>query len=90
MIVVFPIPNCIFDGSESSYTESHTIRCRVKNGWDQSGKEGYFFGYIQEDKKTQRWAIVCFDDGDPELYKANALELATTSWIDVIEYKKEV
>ena len=58
MVIVFPMPNCIFDGSKASYSKSHGIRCRVKENWDKAGKEGYFFGYVQEGEGSQRWAIV--------------------------------
>ncbi len=61
---------------------NETLRCRIKSGWDNSGKEGEYFGNVMIN--SQMWAIVLFDnEDDPDLFKADGLLVDQKLWKDL-------
>ena len=60
------------------YTEER--RCRIKTGYEDAGKEGWCYGYLN---LNQCWAIVRWDgEPDPDLHKIAGLEEQSTIWKD--------
>lgn len=61
------------------FTLDETIRCRGRKDTDAENKEGEYFGnFLIKDRK---WALVLWDgDEDPDLYKADLLEVECRSW----------
>jgi hypothetical protein len=60
------------------FRDDKTSRCRIADGWQDSGKEGEFFGTIFV---GQLWAIVLFDgEEDPSFLKAKAILVSETTW----------
>ncbi len=56
-------------------------RCRVKEGYEEAGKGGWCYGYIN---LVQSWGIVQWDgEPDPSLHKIAGLEEQTISWRDI-------
>lgn len=54
--------------------------CRVREGWDEAGKKGRFFGTVYIDGRA--WAIVKWDgDDDPDMFKAESIEIPADKWI---------
>jgi hypothetical protein len=51
------------------------VRVKIKDGWEDAGKEGEAEGYVQFDRHgSQRWIIVLWDgEDDPETFKAAGL-----------------
>jgi hypothetical protein len=52
-------------------------RCRIKKGWEGAGREGNAFVFFT-DNKDQSWIALQWDgEDDPDLHKADGLELKT-------------
>ena len=50
------------------------MRCKIRPGWDEAGKEGDIICCVQSDRMGQQWAVVQWDDeDDPDLFKASGL-----------------
>jgi hypothetical protein len=53
-------------------------RCRVKQGWEDAGREGEALCYFEHEKLGQQWILVIWDDeDDPDCFKAAGLEIKT-------------
>lgn len=64
--------------------EEEPLRCRVKEGYGEEGKEGKYFGYVYID--GQSWAIVKWlGDEDPDLFKKVGIEVAEVRWVNAGE-----
>lgn len=76
----------IFDmpGNALLFNQPVTLRrCRIKKGWHEEGKEGFFYGIVHTNRN---WAIVVWDgDDDPDLFRAEGIETQTTNWIGLQE-----
>lgn len=59
---------------------------KIKQGWEDAGKRGTFFCWVQN-HGGQRWAVVQWDgDDDPSLFKAaGLLILYGTRWSDLVK-----
>lgn len=64
------------------------IDCQIKDGWEDAGKEGKCYGFVEI---GQKWAIVLWDGyNDPDLCKAGSLLTRVNEWVDLItEVAKE-
>lgn len=62
--------------------------CRIKDGWEDAGKEGKCYGFVEI---QQKWAIVLWDgEEEPDLFKAGALSTKSNTWVDLLtEVAKE-
>lgn len=62
------------------------VRCRIKQGWVEAGREGDAFMYF-DDNKAQLWvALQWDDDDDPDLHKAAGIQIQRfndSRWEDV-------
>lgn len=51
------------------------VRCRIKAGWAEAGKEGEIIAYFTQ-CCNQMWALVKWDDEeDPDCHKAAGIEI---------------
>lgn len=65
-----------------SFEYSETVDCRIAKDWERAGTRGQYFGYVYV--SSEKWAIIQFDEGeDPELHKAESIEIAQPKWINV-------
>ena len=56
-------------------------RVRIRAGWMDAGKEGDLLAGPIWDRKGQDWMVVQWDgDNDPDLHKAQGLEIASVEW----------
>ena len=62
------------------------IRCRIKEGWDQAGREGEFLGAIECNGVL--WATVNWnEEEEPDLQKALSLEInCFGKWMSFDQY----
>lgn len=61
------------------FSNDVTTRCKIKPDYYEADKEGEYFGYITINNR--KWAVVLWDgEDDPDLFKAEGLLLAKTSW----------
>lgn len=59
--------------------EFENTRCRVKAGWEHAGREADLHATIEIGGR--KWAVLVFDgDDDPDMYKAEALEMEGKTW----------
>ncbi len=60
----------------NGYTDPKEVR--IKSGWDDAGKRGLCYGYINLD---QSWAIVVWEaEEDPDLVKMRSLDEKLIIW----------
>ena len=56
-------------------------RVRIRAGWMDAGKEGDLLAGPIRDRKGQSWMCVQWDvDEDPDMHKAEGLEVASVEW----------
>lgn len=56
-----------------------TTECRIKAGWHEADKKGVIYGTVVVDGR--KWAVVMwYGDDDPELFKAEGLEVSGQVW----------
>jgi hypothetical protein len=61
--------------------KDETVRCRVKEGWHEEGRLGWYYGAVAVNGRY--WALVQWDtDDDPDLYKVEGLEVMKEVWGD--------
>lgn len=61
------------------FGDSKSKDCRVAKGFEDAGKQGQYLGFIFV--RGRRWAIVVMDGSDePELWKADSIEISQPSW----------
>ena len=59
--------------------ENEPVPCRIAEGWEEAGKNGYYFGCVEINKMY--WAIVKWDeDEDPTLHKLSGIEVGKVVW----------
>lgn len=64
---------------EFNFENGETCRCRGKASSDKVDCKGEYFGFVYI--KDTKWAIVLWDgDYDPDLYKANLIEIEVKQW----------
>ena len=53
--------------------------CRIKEGWEDAGRQGFFFGTVYVDGLC--WAIIKLDEEqEPQLHKATGVEVPQDKW----------
>ena len=58
--------------------QDNDIRCRIKAGWLEAGREGHLLCFVTHPRVGQTWAVVMWDDEeDPDCFKAAGLEIKT-------------
>lgn len=64
---------------ECDFRKDETISCKIKDGWEESGRTGQYFGNIMVNNR--RWAIVLWDDDEaPDMHKAEGILISETQW----------
>lgn len=67
---------------EFEMSQPGRVRCRIKKGWSQEGRKGYYYGWVAIEGR--QWALVLFDDDeDPDLMKLESIELQKATWFSV-------
>ena len=64
------------------FSTNHTLRCKGKENTDMVNQKGEYFGTFYTG--STKWAVVLWDnEEDPNLYKADMLYIAETTWVSV-------
>jgi hypothetical protein len=59
-------------------------KVRIKNGYEDAGREGVLLAGPIADCKDQLWLVVQWDgQDDPDLHKASGIEMAVIQWQSV-------
>jgi len=67
---------------EYCFESDDTIPCRIKEGWEDAGREGQYFGFMYF--LDGKWAVVLWDDEDePSFFKSDGIEVARTNWVGI-------